>query len=666
VKNAQNNSRPVVAPANRVLVAERGAALIITLLLLALLGAASIAAVVLVSSDTMINGYYRNYRGSFYAADSGTNVVVEAMKNSITAAATATANPPLTVGGAAIPTQAGVWATALAYPNGMASSYTPYQNSFYTVGDPGSWKGSFQLLKANPNGNAILGTPQFQVAPADAKTCLPVTASTCGASATPNAKNYAWTFAYPYTITVHGQSYGTESEEITQTGTIVYTSVSGNGAVGGPPSFSKWGAFITNFGDCQGPLVPGTMTGPFFTDGQWNFGSYTNPGYTFTGSVGQVGGNVSWWSNNKCTDSATAPNGFKPPTFQSGFQTGANPVVPPSNTYNQAQAVLDGKGDPPCTATPCPVDPAPTQTQLSQVLKTINGTAYPSTGSAPTGVYLPWYTNSAGQQVYGSNPANGGDGSGGGFYINGNASVALTATTSSSGKPTQTYTITQGSTTTTIVVDSAAGTTTLQSGSTTLALQGIPSQLDPNTGTPIVQNDPSGTAVNPTLLYVNGQVTGLSGTVQNNTGITLAAANNVSITGDVTYLQSPVSIPADVLNSSTNAGVLGIFTTGNINLYPDAQGNLTVNGSLAAIGSGTSGFATPGGSINTWTIVGGRAEDQAHSVRIGSGNTYYDQRFANNFGPPWFPTAVPQAGEVPTPSSQTVTVTRTSWQEVNR
>lgn len=666
MRYAQNNSRPAVASGRPVRVAERGAALIITLLLLALLGAASIAAVVLVSSDTMINGYYRNYRGSFYAADSGTNVVVEAMKNSITAAATATANPPLTVGGAAIPTQAGVWATALAYPNGMAGSYAPFQNSFYTVGDPGSWKGSFQLLQANPNGNAILGTPQFQVAPADAKTCLPITASTCGATATPNAKNYAWTFVYPYTITVHGKSYGNESEQITQTGTIVYTSVSGNGAIGGPPSFSKWGAFITNFGDCQGPLVPGTMTGPFFTDGQWNFGSYTNPGYTFTGSVGQVGGNVSWWANNKCTDAATAPKGFKPPTFQSGFQTGANPVIPPSNTYNQAQAVLDGKGDPPCTATPCPVDPAPTQTQLSQVLKTINGTSYPSTGSAPSGVYVPWYTNSAGQQVYGSNPANGGDGSGGGFYINGNASVTLTATTSSSGKPTQTYTITQGGTTTTIVVDSAAGTTTLQSGSTTLALQGIPSQLDPNTGQPIIQNDPSGTAVNPTLVYVNGQVTGLSGTVQNNTGITLAAASNVSITGDVTYLQSPVSIPADVLNSSTNAGVLGIFTTGNINLYPDAQGNLTVNGSMAAIGSGTSGFATPGGSINTWTIVGGRAEDQAHSVRIGSGNTYYDQRFANNFGPPWFPTAVPQAGEVPTPSSQTITVTRTSWQEVNR
>lgn len=646
---------------------SRGAALIITLILLALLGAASLAAVVLVSSDTMINGYYRNYRASFYAADSGTNAIVEAMKNSIVAAAVQTANPPLPVGGAAIPTQAGVWASALAYPAGMTAAYTNFQNSFYNVGPAGSWSGKFQLLQANPNGNAILGTPQFQVAPADPQTCLPVTTVNCPNGA-PNAKNYAWTFVYPYTITVHGKSYGSESEEISQSGVITYTSVSGNGAIGGPPSFSKWGAFINNFGDCQGPLVPGNMTGPFFTNGQWNFGNFTNPGYTFNGSVGQVGANVSWWNNNKCTDAASAPKGFKPPTFQAGLQTGANPVVPPSNTYNQAQAVLDAKGDPPCTAAPCPVDPPPTQAQLNQTLKTISGTAYPSSGSAPSGVYLPWYTDASGNPVYGSNPANGGDGAGGGFYINGNASVGLAATTGGDGtsNPTQTYTITQGGKTTTIIVDSTNGKTTVKSGGTTLSLIGIPSQLDPTTGQPVTQADPSGSVVNPTLVYVNGQVTGLSGTIQNNTGITVASSSNVSITGDLTYVQSPVSIPSDSLNSNTNAGVLGIYTNGNINLYPNAQGNLNVNASLAAIGSGTSGFATPGGGIGTWTIVGGRAEDQAHSVNIGAGNTYYDQRFGNNFGPPWFPTAVPQPGQVPTPASQQITVTRTSWQEVNR
>ena len=43
----------------------RGVALLITLILLVLLSAASLATVLLVSGDTMINGFYRNYRGSF-------------------------------------------------------------------------------------------------------------------------------------------------------------------------------------------------------------------------------------------------------------------------------------------------------------------------------------------------------------------------------------------------------------------------------------------------------------------------------------------------------------------------------------------------------------------------------------------------------------------------
>lgn len=611
----------------------RGAALIITLILLALLSAASVAMVMLVSSDTMINGYYRNYRGSFYAADSGINVVVEAMKGSIAASVNAGANPPLPQN---------------AVPAPVTASYTPYQAGYYTIGDNGSWTSKFEMV-ANPDGSPVLAANSG---------CAPV-----------DQTNTNWKCSYPYEITVKGQSSGTEVEEITETGTIIYSVNNGAAGAGGLPRFSKWGAFITNFGDCQGALVPGTMTGPFFTDGQWNFGNYSNPGYTFTDSVGQAGANVSWWKNNSCSDSTSAPNGFKAPTFQNGLQLSQNTITPPSNTYNQAQAVLDGKGTPPCTSAPCAADPPPSQTQMSNELKTVRGTSYPSSGAAPTGVYLPYYTNANGQKVYGSNPATGGDGAGGGFYINGNASITLAASTGGNGtnNPTQTYTIVQGSTTTTIIVDNVASTTTVKSGSTTLNLQGIPTQLDPNTGQPIVQNDPSGLAVNPTLLYVNGQVTGLNGTVQNNVGITVASSSNVSITGDLTYMQSPVSIPADALNSSSNAGVLGIYTTGNINLYPNSSGNLTVNASLAAIGSGTSGFATPGNGINTWTIVGGRAEDQAHSVNISTGNTYYDRRFANNFGPPWFPTGVPQPGQAPVQGAPpSLTVTRTSWKEASR
>src|SRR5580704_9700362 len=109
----------------------RGVALIITLILLLLLSAASLAIVLLVSSDTMINGFYRSYRGSFYAADSGVNVVVEAMASAINTAGVQAANPPLSVGGTAIPATAQTWANvgtggAGEYPAALTSSYTPF------------------------------------------------------------------------------------------------------------------------------------------------------------------------------------------------------------------------------------------------------------------------------------------------------------------------------------------------------------------------------------------------------------------------------------------------------------------------------------------------------------------------------------------------------------
>jgi hypothetical protein len=673
----------------------KGVALVMTLILLALLSACALAITLLVSGDTMINGYYSNYRASFYAADSGVNAIVEAMKNSLNGAA----NPKVALYPLPVPNGLLLQPTVVTqnigsvYPAALKTAYQQFQGASFTVGDPGSWNGTFTLLLSNPGGANILGPVQLTVEPypLDSHTCLPSAASanppaTCGSNT--NTDDYETFFAYPYTITVQGTSAAGQIEQITQSGIITYASAPGTNAGGNDPSFSKWGAFITNFSDCQGPLVPGTMTGPFFTDGQWNFGNDSNPGYTFTGTVGQTGANVSWWNGNQCTDSPTAPNGFNQPVFQKNLALSQAQVTPPTNSYNQAQAVLDGKGDPPCTALPCAVAPAPSSSQMAAELKTISGTAY---SNSTNGVYIPYYTSGASvttatactatSPCFGGNPSGsvGGDGYAGGFYINGNASITLSATTGGDGtsNPTQTYTITQGSTTTTIIVDNAAnsgfGTTTVKSGSTTLTLQGVPEQLDPTTGNVTTMQDPSGTAVNPTLIYVNGEITALSGTVQNDVGITIAAANNVSITGDLTYLQQPVSVPSDTLNSTTNAGVLGIYTTGNIDLYPNSSGsnagNLTVDASLAALSgqtgsSANSGFDTPGNTINTWTIVGGRSEDHAHSVSINQGNTYYDQRFASgSFGPPWFPTAVPNAGNPPVALYTSMNIQRLSWQE---
>ena len=63
---------------------ERGVALITTLLLLMLLTGLTLTMAWSARSDMLINGYYRNFRGAFYAADSGLNVVRQAAINQFT------------------------------------------------------------------------------------------------------------------------------------------------------------------------------------------------------------------------------------------------------------------------------------------------------------------------------------------------------------------------------------------------------------------------------------------------------------------------------------------------------------------------------------------------------------------------------------------------------
>src|SRR6185295_14599921 len=69
---------------------EQGVALVTTLLLLLLMTGMTVAMMLSVNSDMLINGYYRNFRGSFYAADSGLNIARQSILNQLTAAVPAT------------------------------------------------------------------------------------------------------------------------------------------------------------------------------------------------------------------------------------------------------------------------------------------------------------------------------------------------------------------------------------------------------------------------------------------------------------------------------------------------------------------------------------------------------------------------------------------------
>ena len=64
---------------------ESGIALVTALVLLLLLSGLIVAMIYSLRGDLLVNGYYRNFRGSFYAADSGLNVVREDFNNQLTA-----------------------------------------------------------------------------------------------------------------------------------------------------------------------------------------------------------------------------------------------------------------------------------------------------------------------------------------------------------------------------------------------------------------------------------------------------------------------------------------------------------------------------------------------------------------------------------------------------
>src|SRR5450631_4039629 len=93
----------------------RGVALVTTLLLLSLFTVMTLAMVIATTSDTLIDGYYRNFRGSFYAADSGINITRDYMFNQIMAAIPTTYH---LASGSPIPSTvpdvvtAGVWQSA--------------------------------------------------------------------------------------------------------------------------------------------------------------------------------------------------------------------------------------------------------------------------------------------------------------------------------------------------------------------------------------------------------------------------------------------------------------------------------------------------------------------------------------------------------------------------
>ena len=48
-------------------------------------------------------------------------------------------------------------------PAALTAVVNQFQGGYYSIGDPGSWRSQFQLLTANPGGQAILQQPELEV-----------------------------------------------------------------------------------------------------------------------------------------------------------------------------------------------------------------------------------------------------------------------------------------------------------------------------------------------------------------------------------------------------------------------------------------------------------------------------------------------------------------------
>src|SRR5580658_7638506 len=103
---------------------ERGVALVITLLVLALVTVLSLGMVIAFSSQTLIGGYYRNYRGAFYAADSGLNIARNQVEAQLEAGIPATFTfPPIATSctSSSAPTVATTYANLTSLNTGTAA-----------------------------------------------------------------------------------------------------------------------------------------------------------------------------------------------------------------------------------------------------------------------------------------------------------------------------------------------------------------------------------------------------------------------------------------------------------------------------------------------------------------------------------------------------------------
>jgi len=364
-------------------------------------------------------------------------------------------------------------------------------------------------------------------------------------------------------------------------------------------SFARYALFTNQQENTAGSKVWFTnrtnFSGPVHTNGQFNFA--LNPGASFTGKLTSVSQTARFYNNGNAIQLDADSNGTRDvATFGQGIERGAAEIPMPATTTadRQREAALG----------------------LAQGA---------STAGYGAGVHL---GTSGGAMT-------------GGIYVNGNASVALSA-----GASGPVYTIVQGGTTTTVSVSRASNRTTVKVGN------GAPVNYD---------GAPNG------MLFVDGQVGSLAGTVEQNTQVTVAATGDVKITDHITY-QNYTAGATPSAEGSTN--LMGIMSwNGNVGIAGAAPNNVNVHATvMAPRGEFRVENHDSGAPRGTATILGGVIENTYGAFGTFSGdaaqsgygrNFVYDTRMGRGMAPPFFPTT----GNVI--SSVAGLYDRPNWQQSN-
>ena len=225
----------------------------------------------------------------------------------------------------------------------------------------------------------------------------------------------------------------------------------------------------------------------------------------------------------------------------------------------------------------------------------------------------------------------------GGIYVYGDATVTMGVDSHSR----QTLNIVRGATTDLITIDREANQTLVTSGGTTTTYTGLP----------------DGTHKVGTVVYVNGNITSISGTVQGDNQMTIASKNDLVISGNIHYehYTAQVGTPgttgyvAPTAAGATN--LLGLMSwQGNVRVGTTAPNNLDIHATVMAktgqfqvdnydTGSARGTVTVLGGVITNYYGAFGTFNSSTGQFISGYGRNFvYDDRMQTSMSPPYFPT----------------------------